>query len=545
MTVREVAARTTARGSVLGRRARAWRWLVALCGGVAVWGAQPLLATPAATAALAKQPSAPPAAGRTRVKIPAFEPPTPLGKGPKRKGKFAGPPPAPAKALPADATLAVSPPTEATLAVAPPGAATPTTELGPPRARSLTAPVATAWALPQEPAARLESDVKARPILPLIRAGQFAEALVETEALLLKAPKDDELRLQKARLLYWLDRRGEARSLLTELQASHPDDVEVRELDAQLRLADGDLPGALAQYRWLQVAGDGRPELHQRIIDLALELEQAEAVAQALKFGGSLSPEQEMTFARLVHPWFSDVAVGTTLHSGIAWWRGDVHLGRRLSKRFSVLAGGIIEQRYAGQELERAESFKGELFFGFSRLDGMLHVEGSPNRTFLPAIDGRLDVTMSLVKALSLGLYGRYAAYRTPETSQTLASSAWTLAPNLVLYVNEWTLQPGYMLVHLRPNPRGNQEYFHTGYAKVRWEPSVRWSAFAWLYLGTDPTFIERYGVTTATGTSFVLGGEHWWTPRWGTRLSASRIQPFDSRNDPYTDVTLVLRGRL
>lgn len=491
---------------------------------------------PAVNPASAKPAPAKPAAAKPAAAKPALAKAAAVGL-PGAATPTARPVAAPAKAV----ALAADPSAVHAL----PSAVSPTTAALPPR-RAATAPVATAWALPQVPADKLASDIKQQSIVRLIQQGKFSEALAEVDALLEKSPNDDELQVQRARLLYWLERRDAARATLTPVQARHPADAEIRELDAQMLLADGDVPGALAQYRALEIAGDGRPEIHQRIIDLALQLEEHEAVAQSLRWGGKLTEEQSMAYTRLAHPWFVDLAGSTTLHSGSAWWRLDGHLGRRLNKRFSVLLGGIYEQRAgADGETERAGAAKGELFFGFGPLDGMLHLEGSPNKTILAQYDGRLDLALSLVKAFSLGLYGRYAHFATSATSQTLPTTAWTLAPNVIFYVKDWTIQPGYMLIHLDPSVTTQTNYFHTGFVKARWEPTPRWMAFAWLYLGTDPTFVERYGIQTPTGTSLVLGGERWWTPRWGTRLSASRVQPFDSKNDAYTEFTLVLRGRL
>ena len=464
---------------------------------------------------------------------------------------------APAVALPADLTpielpraatppRAVDLPSGATLSAQKPQA------VGLPRAATPTAtkaknagPVATAWTLPQVPQEKLRSDVRFESIKRMVQASLFAEALAEVNALLEKAPNDEELLAQRARLLFWLARNDEAREALTPLLARHPEDAELRELDAQLKLVEGDKAGALAQYRALELAGDGRVELHQRIIDLSLELEETEAVTKALKFGGALDPEQEMTYVRQVHPWFADVAGTTTLHSGVAWWRGDVSLGRRFNKRWSANFGGVFEQRYSGADQQRATSVKGELYFGFSRIDGMIHLESSPIPKFLPVFDGRAELAVSIVKEFSLGLYGRFADYLAVLAAHAPAARAWTLAPNAIFYVGEWTLQPGYMLMNLAGNTTSATTYFHTGFLKVRWEPDPRWMAFAWFYLGTDPTFIERFGVASPTGATLVLGGEHWWTPRWGTRLSVSRVQPFDTKNDAFSDITLVLRGRL
>ena len=331
---------------------------------------------------------------------------------------------APAVALPGAATATAAQPVALPQGASPPAAVglpghptpsahaavelpahpTATTAPAPPRAKPLPTPVATAWALPQVPQAKLQSDLKFQSIIRLIQASKFSEALAEVDALLEKSPNDDELKVQRARLLYWLDRRQASREYLAPVQARHPEDAEIRELDAQLKLADGDIVGALAQYRALEIAGDGRPELHQRIIDLSLELDEGAAVTKSLKFGGHLSDEQEMAYTRMVHPWFVDVAGASTLHSGSAWWRADAHLGRRINKRWSALLGAIYEQRYSGVDLERAEAVKGELYFGFSRIDGMLHLESSPNKAFLPIFDGRLDLGFSIIKELSVGV---------------------------------------------------------------------------------------------------------------------------------------------
>ncbi len=523
--------------------------------------ALPAAASPVASPAApppAVAPPAPPAAARlpgaatpvTAVALARAATPSTAHAPAAAAAKPASAHPAPAVALPAAATAAaVGVPAHAFATASPahglPAAASPTTAAAPAKPHAAAGPVATAWALPPVPAEKLRSDVKFDSIARLVQAGKFSEALAEVDALLEKSPNDDELQVQRARLLYWLDRRESARAALAPVQERHPEDPEIRELDAQLKLADGDVAGALAQYRALEIAGDGRPELHQRIIDLALELDEDVVVTKSLRFGGHLSDEQEMAYTRLIHPWFSDVAGTWTLHSAVSWWRADAHLGRRLSKRWSVLVGGIFEQRYSGADMQRAEALKGELYFGFWRIDGMLHVESSLNKTFLPDFDGRLDLALSIVKQFSLGLYGRYADYQTLPTSQVRPSQAWTLAPNVIFYVKDWTLQPGYMAMHIQGNQTTSESLFHTGFFKARWEPDPRWMAFAWVFVGTDPTFIERYGINTPLGISGVLGGEHWWTPRWGTRLSASRVQPFDAKNDPFTEVTLVLRGRL
>ena len=120
--------------------------------------------------------------------------------------------PAPAVALPAAATAAaVGVPAHAFATASPahglPAAASPTTAAAPAKPHAAAGPVATAWALPPVPAEKLRSDVKFDSIARLVQAGKFSEALAEVDALLEKSPNDDELQVQRARLLYWLDRR--------------------------------------------------------------------------------------------------------------------------------------------------------------------------------------------------------------------------------------------------------------------------------------------------------------------------------------------------
>lgn len=454
--------------------------------------------------------------------------------------------PSPATALPSAATpvTAVPLPVASTPATKPatelPGAPTQVTATG----RRTPTPVATASTLPPVPQEKLRSDVYTAPIALLISQGKFGDALQEVDLLLARNPHDDELLAKRARLLYWLDRRQSARETLDDVRSRHPMDPELRELDAQMRLAEGDTEGALREYRLLEMSGDGRPEVHQRVIDLALERDEHEIVTASLKAGGQLTDEQAKKYVKMAHPWFADAAFTGTFYRSTFWPRVDAHIGHTINKRWSVLAGGIWEQRESAEGIDRAWAPKAEVYGGVGIVDGMLHFEGSPSRTFLPVFDARADLAASVVKWFSLGLYARFAYYKPLASRQELPTRAWTLAPNVIFYVNEWTLQAGYMFIDV-PNTPSDTQIFHTGFLKARWEPHPFWTAFAWLYMGTDPTFVERYGVKSPTGATLVLGGEHWWTPRFGTRLSASRTQPFDSANAPYTDFTIVLRGRL
>ena len=482
-------------------------------------------ATAVVAAQAAKHPSVAFAQAAADAKVAAAQPPATHAASHK---------PAPAAATPVALPVAATP-------VALPGSATST---APGTPRKLAEPVETARSLPAVPPEKLQSDAYSASIGVLAGQGKYGEALLEVDNLLARHPNDDELKARRARLLFWLDRRQAARDVLDDLRTRRPADPELRELHAQLLLADGDLDGALREYRLLELAGDGRPELHQRVLNLALELDDHEAVTAGLKSGGTLTDEQAMKYVKLAHPWFADAAFTGTVHTGTFWPRVDAHLGKNLNKNWTLLAGGIWEQRQTADGIDRAWAPKAELYGHVGIIDGMLHVEGSPTRTFLPVFDTRLDLSASIVKWFSVGLYGRFAYYNPTLDREELPTKVWTLAPNVTAYLQQWALQAGYMLLDV-PNTPQTSDFFHTGFLKARWEPTPMWTAFAWLYLGTDPTFVERYGVKNAAGGTLVLGGEHWWTTRFGTRVYASRTQPFDTHNDPYTDFTIVLRGRL
>jgi hypothetical protein len=68
-----------------------------------------------------------------------------------------------------------------------------------------------------------------------------------------------------------------------------------------------------------------------------------------------------------------------------------------------------------------------------------------------------------------------------------------------------------------------------------------------WTFLGQDPSFLERNltaNLSQSAGLSVMLGVDHWWNGRVGTRVSVSRVQPLGTL-DPFTEFAIVLRGRL
>lgn len=392
----------------------------------------------------------------------------------------------------------------------------------------------------------------------LIREGKLREALAAVETLIAHDPKDDELRTVHARLLYWLGQHAQAQAEAQALHERHPTDLEVTELLAQIRLAQGDPAGALRLYKELEAAGDRRPETLQRIVDLHLQLGDGKAVRAALATGGKLTEEQEIELAKLEHPWFADAGSSTTLHNQQAWPRLEGDVGYRFSPKFALLAGLSGESRGTGVDLERGFAPKIEAYFGKGKLSGMAHLDGSPSRSFLPLVDARLDLLHQTTDLLGLGLYLRLAHYHGLDKDGTEHApvDAFSVAPNLTFSVRTVVLQPGYMTVvnhtsALTPahglSQAASTGVYHTGFFKVRWQATAPTAVLLWTFLGQDPSFLERNLTTNlsqSAGLSVMLGVDHWWNGRVGTRASVSRVQPLGNL-DPFTEFSLVLRGRL
>ncbi len=373
----------------------------------------------------------------------------------------------------------------------------------------------------------------AQSVRGLIRKGKFVEALAEIDKLLAVSPHDDELRVQRARLLYWLNRRAEAETELRGLRARHPADLDVLELLARVRLASGDSHGALEAYLQMEAVGGVSPQVHQRIIDLLVEAGEADKARQALALGGVLSDEQELRLVHQERPWTADLGSSLTLHKGQYWPRVEAMAGRRVTPALTLAGGAVYEKR----DVAEAVSGKLEAYLSFWRIDAMAHLSGSASNTFLPQVDARLDGAVGVWRQkLSLGVYGRFAHY---QYANLLSGG-----PYVQMNWRGWTLTPGFFLnetsyanLPSRLDP--------TGYLKLRWEQSARTAWILWGYWGRDQTFVERFGATeTGEAVSGVFGVDHWWTGRWGTRATVSTARPL-AGGEPYSELSVMLRGRL
>ena len=389
---------------------------------------------------------------------------------------------------------------------------------------------------PAQPARAPGFDPAARgPELPaetpqsLVRAGKLPEALVAVEQLLRVQPGDDEARLLHSRLLFWLGHGTAARTEAEALLREHPDDTDVLEFIAQLRLVAGDRAGAIQGYERMEALGAVRSDLHQRLIDLYVEVGRLADARAALRLGGQLNDEQSLATDRALHPWQFDLG-GTVVNAGLRTWpRFDLAVSRRLfDGTLVLLGGGVVEARPEATD----SGWRAELYAGLGRLAIMGHVSGSPNPTFLPSFDARLDGSVRIARAFAAGAYLRFARYDNLDVAG--------FSPTLFFTVRDWTLSPGYMFVQQLPGAAT-----HTGSLKVRWDRTAHTAWFAWLYYGQDSAFVERFGSVPGGGVTVLLGIDHWFTGRLGMRASVSRVQPLQGSAAAWNEIAVLLRGKL
>lgn len=370
----------------------------------------------------------------------------------------------------------------------------------------------------------------------LIAAGKLDQALARLEAQLAAEPDNDEVRLQRARMLYWKAQYQKALEEATQVLSRHPADSECMELISSLRLALGDVRGALTMLLAMQDVGDMRPAIQQRIVDLLMVLEDLEGVTVALRRGGKLSDEQQLKWAAAQHPWLWGVGTGLTLYRDQKWPRFEGLAGHRFGKHLTLTGGANLERRDPGGVGQWAWSGMIGAYLNAGALDLAAFVGGSPSEAFLPVVDVRLDGTYSLGRHLGLGLWLRWARYAPQGAPE---SSPLTLAPNLVLTTGRWTLNPGWMLLFL-----DTSGWAHTASLKVRYDSDPRTAWLLWLYAGQDPNFIDRLTAQPTSGITALLGVDRWLTNQLGLRLSVSRIQPLGDYPS-FSEFSLSLRGRL
>ena len=378
----------------------------------------------------------------------------------------------------------------------------------------------------------------------LIDAGSFYEALLLADRLLAVTPTDDEIRATRTRLLYWLGRLDEAEAQADDLLGRHPDDLELLELRARILQAQGKLAASRRDWLALRNAGDRRPEVTKRVLDLSLALGDAATARAAVAEGAILDDDQQMALARVEHPWLVEVTSQTALlpvrratgTESTFWQRLDVAASYRFGQRATLLAGLSAEQRDLTSTGRRGLAPRLEWYGGLGKWEGMAHISTGIDAPFLPSLDLRTDWSVPVADAVGLGVYLRYAQYgaRTAPTRQL-----YQIAPSVIWHIGAVDFAPGWMFLI-----KDTGKVLHTGLLKFRWQQDARTAWLWWNYIGPDPNFVERVGTSPGLGVTTLVGLEHWLSPRWGIRASLSRLQPVDDF-EAFTEFSLSLRGRL
>lgn len=399
-------------------------------------------------------------------------------------------------------------------------------------------------ALADEAADSAAPAARPRSLRELIDAGNLNEALVVAERILSVHPDDDETRATRARLLYWLGRWDEAEAEVEALLGRHAGDLELIELRARILLAQGRLAASRRDWMALRNAGDRRPEVTKRVLDLSLALGDAQTARQAMAEGAVLDDEQQLALAKVEHPWLIEVGSqtallpvrrGTTTESTF-WQRVDLAASYRFGLRATVLAGVSAEQRDLTSSARRGLTPRLEWYGALGRWEGMAHVSSGLGADFLPILDLRTDWSVPVADAVGLGLYARYAQYgRLSQPTRQLVQ----VAPSVIWHLGSVDFAPGWMFLI-----QDDGTLLNTGLLKLRWQQQPRTAWFLWNFLGPDPNWVERVGTSPGLGYTALVGLDHWLTPRWGVRASLSRLQPIDDF-EPFTEFSLSLRGRL
>ena len=387
-------------------------------------------------------------------------------------------------------------------------------------------------------------------IRSLVMQHQFERALAVADAILARYPKDLEVQMQRARLLFWLDRNAEAEAAAVAVYRADRHNHEALRLVAQIREKRGDTAGAIRAYREAQLRGEGDIRIAWRLIALYLDIGQPGLARDQIRPGMEVPDELERQLILAERPWIAQGLLGLSFYKGDVWKRAELSLGYTWSPRLSIVAGAYGEQRdvtttneVGGIRTSSVATSNGfgawaQVFFQVTKLSGDVRLFIAPQTGgFLPSIDGWASAAWRFDR-FGLGLWARYANFET--------SPLWSIGPYVPIYIGRWTLKPGYLLIGRGAGPEaGIGQVGHTVFLRSRFDWDASRALFAWLYWGQEVVFTNRtLAAPDESAVSVVLGYDHWFAHRFGVRLMATALQQLTLGNRWY-DVALMLRVRL
>ncbi|MCB9738871.1 MAG: tetratricopeptide repeat protein [Deltaproteobacteria bacterium] len=387
-------------------------------------------------------------------------------------------------------------------------------------------------------------------IRSLVMQNQFERALAVADAILARYPKDLEVQMQRARLLFWLGREKEAEEAAVAVYRADRHNHEALRLVGEIREKREDKPGAIRAYREAQLRGDGDIRIAWRLISLYLAIGKPELARDQIRPGMEVPDELQRQLVMSDRPWLVQGLLGLSLYRGDVWRRAQLSLGYSWSPQLSLVAGVYGEQRNITSTTDlggvtstttRTDTGMGawaQLFFQVSKLSGDVRLFVAPETGgFLPPIDGWASAAWNFGR-FGIGLWGRYANFE--------VAPLWSIGPYVPIYLGRLTLKPGYLLVG-RPGTLagGGTQLGHTLFLRSRFDFDVSRALFAWLYWGQEVVFTNRtLSAPDESSVSLVLGYDHWFAHRFGVRVMATALQQL-TLPDRWYDIAVMLRVRL
>lgn len=368
----------------------------------------------------------------------------------------------------------------------------------------------------------------------LIQKQRLKEALKVADAVLVRYPKDYEVAMQRARLLFWLGKKAAAEKQAVAVYRADRFNADSLRLVGEIRAERGDVPGAVRAYREAQLRGDADVVLVYRLITLYMQLRRPDLALAQLRPGMKLPEHLQRKLAEYQYPVSLQLLGGMTFYQDQQWERLQASLAYRWSPMFAVVGGMHGERR--GADRIGYQTFA-QLFFDADAFSGDLRFAWAPEPSdFLPPLDIWLEGSVSLSK-FAIGLWARYANYP--------VAPLYSLGPYLTFYFGNWEVRPGYLLIWRGFTRRGaTGQIGHTVFLRTRWDYNPTAAFLLWGYWGQEAVFGGRtLLLPDESGLSAVIGWEKWFTPRWGVRALGTWTSIF-TLNDDLWDVVLAARAR-
>ncbi len=433
--------------------------------------------------------------------------------------------------------------------------------LPPPAAPSAAPPPArpnaqAAGAGPQERAEAPETGplaglpLNAITIRNLILQQKLELALQVADLALQRYPNDTEVRMQRARLLFWLKRPAEAEAEAVAVYQADSRNTEALRLVAQIRESRNDAAGAIRAWREAQLRGDGDVRIAARLIALYIEIDRPDLARGQIRPGMEVADELEYSMTLKERPWLAQGLLGLSLYRGDLWQRAELTGGYRWSRQLTLTAGVYGEQRNttintggaAGTTVtSTAYGAYAWLFFEVLKLSGDVRLFIAPQTGgYLPPVDVWAEGAWNFGK-FGLGLWARVATYE--------IASLWSIGPYLPIFLGRLTVTPGYLFVGRGKGPAADiadiGQVGHTFYLRTRFDFDLRDAVYAWAYVGQEVVFTNRtLSAPDESSVSLVLGWDHWFNHRFGIRLMGTALQQL-KLGDRWYDLAFVARARL